>query len=226
MRSHDYTTIEGKQVVQSGVLPRLAKLRSEYHDYIDSPENFLLHLKNANTRADVFTFLQALPVQTPTYDYVLDWDEIAVLAIDTYENWWKCQINDKTRNMVRKAAKKGVLVRQVEFSNDLAKGIHEIYNESPLLQGKPSKHYGKDFETLKKAHATFLAQSTFLGAFHGDALIGFIKLIWHSNGQSASIMQIQSLVAHRDKAPANALLAKAIETCAERGIHYLQYGIW
>jgi hypothetical protein len=33
-------------------------------------------------------------------------------------------------------------------------------------------------------------------------------------------------VAQRDKAPTNALIAKAIELCAERGIENLQYGIW
>ena len=29
---------------------------------------------------------------------------------------------------------------------------------------------------------------------------------------------------HRDKAPTNALIAKAVEVCAEKGISYLTYG--
>jgi len=128
--------------------------------------------------------------------------------------------------MVRKAGKKAVTIQLAEFNDELASGIHAIYNECPLIQGKPSRHYGKDFETLKKAHATFLDQSVFIGAYYQGALIGFIKLILHPNGASASIMQINSLIAHRDKAPTNALLGKAIETCAERGVKYLQYGVW
>ena len=62
--------------------------------------------------------------------------------------------NDKTRNMVRKAGKKDVSIRVVGFDDKLVEGIAEIYNESPLRQGNRFRHYGKDFETLKAAHAT------------------------------------------------------------------------
>jgi len=39
-------------------------------------------------------------------------------------------------------------------------------------------------------------------------------------------MQITSTIADRDKAPTNALVAKAVEMCAQRRIGYLHYGIW
>jgi hypothetical protein len=218
--------VDGMEIAVFGLFPRLARLRSEHHQYVDDPPTFLASLRDSNVVADIFTFLQPVFDTAPRQDYLLRWDTVAVLTIDTYENWWKRQVNDKTRNMVRKASKKGVIIQQVPFSDELAKGIHIIYNESPLIQGKPSKHYGKDLETLKRAHATFLDQSVFIGAFHEGALIGFIKMILHPNRTSASIMQVISLVAHRDKAPTNALLGKAIETCAERGIRFLQYGVW
>lgn len=216
--------IEGKAVSVGGVFPRVAKLQSEHHEYVENPEMFLSGLKDSG--ADVFSFLQQVASPDRKHSYPFLPEQIAVLNIDTYEHWWKRQVNDKTRNMVRKAGKKGVAIQPVEFSDQLAKGIHAIYNESPLIQGKPSKHYGKDFETLKKAHATFLDRSLFISATYEGAVIGFIKMILHPNGQSASLMQIISLVAHRDKSPTNGLLAKAVEICAERGVKHLQYGIW
>jgi hypothetical protein len=39
-------------------------------------------------------------------------------------------------------------------------------------------------------------------------------------------MQIISMVSHRDKAPTNALIAKAVEICANKGIPQLLYGTW
>ena len=225
-RHSDCIDVDNKDVAVSGIFPRVARLRAEYHDYIDHFETFLVHLKNSRVRADIFTFLQPITEPVPRHAFELQWDKVAVLNIDTYEKWWKQQVNDKTRNMVRKAGKKGVTIRLAEFDDELAKGIHAIYNECPLVQGRLSKHYGKDFETLKNAHATFLEQSIFIGTFFEGKLIGFIKMILHPNGKSASIMQIMSFVSHRDKAPTNALLGKAVETCAERGIQRLQYGVW
>jgi hypothetical protein len=218
--------VEGKNVDVYGVFPRIAKLRSEHHEYVEAPESALREIASLKPKADIFTFLQPIAQEGSSSTYLSRPEDIAVLTIDTYENWWTKQVNDKTRNMVRKAGKKGATIQIVPFSDDLAKGIHAIYNESPLIQGKPSKHYGKDLATLTKAHATFLDQSLFIGAFYNGALIGFLKMILHRNQRSASIMQIISLVAHRDKAPTNALLAKAVEVCAERRIRYLQYGIW
>ncbi len=34
------------------------------------------------------------------------------------------------------------------------------------------------------------------------------------------------MISERDKAPTNALIAKAVEICAEAGVGLLQYGIW
>jgi hypothetical protein len=43
-------------------------------------------------------------------------------------------------------------------------------------------------------------------------------------GVTARIMQIVSLNAHYDKRPTNALLARAVESCAQRGVSHLIYG--
>ena len=213
-----------KELSISGILPRIAKLSGEYHEYLDDPEEYLSQLNDREVRADIFTFVQPLSDPVPKYTYPSESDSVAALPIDTYDKWWKQQINDKTRNMVRKAGKKNVSIQVVGFDDKLVEGIAEIYNESPLRQGKRFRHYGKDFQTLKAAHATYLERSIFIGAFYAEKLIGFIKMILLE--ESASIMQIISMFAHRDKAPVNALLAKAVEICAARNLHFLQYGIW
>jgi hypothetical protein len=122
---------------------------------------------------------------------------------------------------VRRADKKGVQVRTVPFDDVLVRAISAIYNESRLRQGRPFLHFGKDLETLRREHATFLERSVFLGAFLGDDLIGFAKLV--ASDRQMGIMQIVSMIGHWDKAPTNALMAEAVRCCAARGMPYLVY---
>jgi hypothetical protein len=62
------------------------------------------------------------------------------------------------------------------------------------------------------------------GAYLRQELVGFIMLAYA--GRYAVLGQIISKIAHRDKAPTNALLAKAVERCAEKRIPYLAYAYW
>ena len=204
-------------------ISRLCSLRDEYYDFVEDPAMFLRELNNdPRLKADLFTFTQPFPEPEPKFSFHLEWDSAAVVFLSTYDHWWKKQIKDKTRNMVRKAQKTGVELRLVEFSDELVRGIQTIYNESPIRQGKRFWHYGKDLETLRREHGTFLDQSQFVGAYWKGELIGFIKIV-HGCGVS-NLMNIVSMISHRDKAPTNALIAKAVELCAERGIPRLQYG--
>jgi hypothetical protein len=75
-----------------------------------------------------------------------------------------------------------------------------------------------------KDEATYLDLSTFIGAFQGEELIGFIKMVADETGVQAGLMNILSKVQHKDKAPTNALLAQAVKACADRRISYLVYG--
>jgi len=111
----------------------------------------------------------------------------------------------------------------VPFDDALVKGIWEIYNESPLRQGRRFPHYGEDLDTVYAESATFLDSSFFVGAFLGDKLIGFVKLTTDETGTRANLMNILSLVEHRDKAPTNALIAHSVRACATRGISQLVY---
>ena len=61
-------------------------------------------------------------------------DNIAALRVSTFDEWMTKQIDFKVRNKVRKATKNGVVVREVPFDDAYVRGIHAIYNESPIRQ--------------------------------------------------------------------------------------------
>ena len=211
----------GMDINVAGKFIRIARLSAEGYEFVDDPLSFISGMKNGNTRADLFTFIQKLPDTEPMYGYPMEWDNVAALPVTSFENWWTKQLNDKTRNMVRRAEKKGVVVKVVDFDDEFARGITKIYNESPMRQGKPFWHYGKEFETVRRENATFLERSYFIGAYFENELIGFIKLVYEKN--FASMMQIISMIQYRDKAPTNKLVAKAVEICADQKIPYLVY---
>jgi hypothetical protein len=216
--------IDGIDLDLGGRFFKLAKLHNEHYDYLGDPAGFIVKLKNSGAKVDLFTFVSEIHDRSPRYTFHQENDHLAVTPLTTYENWWKHQISDKTRNMARKAAKKGVEIKTVQFDDDFVRGIQGINDESPVRQGKPYWHYQEDFETVKRLNITFMEQSEFIGAFLGTELIGYIKLV-KGNGK-ASIMQILSKIAHRDKAPNNALMAKAVEICTEKKIPALHYAYW
>ena len=219
MKTNDNLTLSIK-----GGFFRTAKVKDEPYVCLLNPDPFIADLKNKGIRADLFTFMQEITDGKPKHAFHCEKDRLAVLPITTYENWFEEQIGFRPRNKIRKALKAGVTVRRLEFNDECIRGIMGIYNESPLIQKKPNWHYGKDFETMKKMLGTFLDKSDFFGAFFNEEMIGFIKLV--SGKGFADLMHIISKNAHRDKAPTNALVAKAVEMCAERKLSYLQYGIW
>jgi len=85
-------------------------------------------------------------------------------------------------------------------------------------------HYGKDFETVKREFSRFLFREEIFGAYLAEELVGFIMLA--DAGRYAFLGQILSKIARRDLATNNALLAKAVQRCAEKGIPYLAYALW
>lgn len=216
--------VDGCRLTVHGRFPRIARLSAEYYEYCADPQRFVARAREAHVRADVLTMLQMSKHQEPLWPLPFEREEISVLSVTTYDDWFKKQLNDKTRNMVRKADKKGVVLKVCPFSDELVAGIKEIYDEAPIRQGKPFAHYGKDLDTLRRDHVTYEERSDFICAYFGDELIGFLKLV-HGDGVS-NIMQIVSKVAHRDKAPTNGLIAKAVAICAERGVPRLHYGLW
>lgn len=148
---------------------------------------------------------------------------MAVIRVTTFEDWWNKQISSKSRNQMRLAAKRGVTMREVPFGDDLVRGIKKIYDETPVRQGRRFPHYNEDFDSVYRAEATFLDRAIFLGAYFGDELIGFIKLVADEKWNQAGMMNILSMISQRDKATNNALVAEAVRACASHGISNLVY---
>jgi hypothetical protein len=213
-----------KNIVINKRLIRTARIDQELCDDVGDPERIAEALRRNSTKVDIFTFCQGLPETKPKYEYYMEWDDIAVLPIKSYDYWWSKQIKSKTRAMVRKAAKQGVVVTEVEFNDDFVRGIVSIFNESAIRQGKPFWHYEKDFETVKREFSRYLFREDLIGAYYSNELIGFIMLA--HTGRYAVLGQIISKIMHRDKAPNNALIAKAVETCDRKSIPYLVYARW
>jgi hypothetical protein len=212
----------GKDIRLEGRLVRLARLADEGFEFLDEdPKPALAGLRGAGV--DIFTFMERLPHTAPRFNYAVEWDNVAALPISTFEHWWTKQIDGKTRNMVRRAEKKGIVVREVPFDDTLARGIWDIYNECPVRQGRPFQHYGKDFETIREMSATFLETSVFIGAFLDEKLIGFVKLTVDDTRSQATVMHIISMIQHRDKSPTNALIAASVRACEQRSVPNLVY---
>jgi hypothetical protein len=213
----------GTDVRVAGRFLRIARLEAEQYLFLDDPEPVLKALHNPGIRVDLFTFLQGLPETSPKFDYPMEWDNLAVLPVSTYDHWWSKQIGCKVRNRVRQAEREGVTVREVAFDDALVRGIWEVYNECPVRQGRPFTHYGEDLETVRREEATFLESSIFLGAFFEGRLIGFVKVVVDQGRTQAALMNIVSMIQHRDKAPTNALIAHTVRSCAQRDVPRLIY---
>jgi hypothetical protein len=217
-------TINGHRLIIEGNALRIANLEQEWYEDIQDPETFVNELAKTEAKPDILSFWQRLPDTQPKYSYSTETEPIAALPIKSYSYWWDKQIDCKTRNMVRKSQKKGVAVRMVTFDDEIVRGMTSIFNETPIRQGRRFLHYGKDFETVKREFSRFLFREEIFGAYVGEELVGFIMLA--DAGRYAYLGQIISKIAHRDLAPNNALLAKAVERCAEKGIPYLAYALW
>jgi hypothetical protein len=213
----------GREITVHGRLIRVGRLDAEKYQFLDDPQPVLDGLRKSRTRVDLFTFMQRLPESEPKFRYPMEWDNFAALPVSTFDHWWNQQLGFKARNKAKQAEKKGVTLREVPFDDVLVKGIWEIYNECPVRQGRPFTHFGKDIETVRREEATYLDSSIFIGAFLGDSMIGFIKMVSDETRTQAGLMNIVSMIKHRDKAPTNALVAQAVRSCAERQISYLVY---
>jgi Acetyltransferase (GNAT) domain len=217
--------VHGKKLVVRGKWLKTAVVRGEemMDRQLENPEIFVetLRDKNRPLKADIFTFTQKLPETQPKYSYPAELESIAAVHILSFKEWWE-SLPQETRKNVRRAQKRGVQVRLSEFDDNLIEGIREVNDASPLRQGTINAYYGKGFDETKERYGEFLGRCDFICAYFGEELIGFLHLIYR--GDVASILNLTTKPSHFDKRPANALMARATETCEAKGISYLTYG--
>lgn len=218
-----HLTICGRDVKVSGLLVRIARLDGEKYVFPADPQAMAEALRQTGTRIDLFTFLRPLTETSVQYPYHVETENLAVLPVSTFEDWWNHQLRSYPRNRARQAEKRGVALREVAVTDALLQGICEIYNECPIRQGRRFPHYGMTLEQAREYTGTFPDRSIWIGAFLGDQLIGFAKLVTDENRTQACIVHILSMIRHRDKAPTNALIAQAVKSCAAQGISHLVY---
>jgi hypothetical protein len=216
--------IDGRTVLSTGNWLKIAILQDEElieYETVANPDSFVSQLKDSGLDADIFTFGQKMPDATPRYPYHLEWDNFAIIPITTYAEWFEKRTESSVRRAVRKAAKQGIVVKVAEFDDEFVRGIVGINNETPIRQGREFWHFQKSFEAVKDENSTYPGRNEFLGAHYQDELIGFMRIIYA--GKVASVVQLLSMMKHYDKRPANAMIAKAVEVCEQKGISYLMY---
>jgi hypothetical protein len=216
--------LEGRRMLVEGTLPAIARLEQEWCDDVEDPAAVMLALRVVRPKPDIFTFCQRLPDFERKYPYLMKLDAIAAVPIKSYSYWFEKQISPASRNKVRKAIKKGIIVKQVGFDNEFVRGMTSIFNETPMRQGRRFLHYGKDFATIKQQFSRYLFREEIFGAYLDGELVGFIMLA--DTGKYIFLGQIISKISSRDFAPNNALLAKAVERSAEKKAPYLVYASW
>lgn len=216
--------IQGHTIAVTGGWMKTARVHDEewQSEGIGDTDAFVRSLRESPLNADVFTFVQKLSDKAVHLPFPQVSDNVAAVKITSYTDWWENKIPQETRKNIRRATKRGVEVRVVEFDDKLIEGIESIYNETPVRQGRRFWHYGKSREQIKHENSSYLEKAQFLGAFFEGELIGFLKMVFTDG--VCTIMQILSKQQHTDKRPTNALLAKAIEICAERKMSYFLYG--
>jgi hypothetical protein len=217
--------VENRMVVVTGRWPRTAGVKDEdwqEGEAVSNPDRFISALRSTRLAADIFAFKQKLTDTVPHYGFHRDWESVAAIPVRSYDDWWTNRVSTDLRCDVRKAQKRGVEVRPQPFTDEFVTSIVDIYDETPIRQGRPFWHYKRGFDAARRANSTYLDRSEFLAAYHREEVIGFLKIVYVD--RIARLMQIVAKEAHRDKRPMNALLAAAVKRCEERGCSHLTYG--
>src|SRR3954465_15067010 len=110
--------VHGKDITVEKGLIRIGRLSAEKYEFLDDPRPAIDALRGSPVRIDLLTFMQRLSQPKPLYDYPFEWDNLAAVPVSTFDHWWTKQINGKTRNMIRRAEKNGVTVREAPFDDE------------------------------------------------------------------------------------------------------------
>ena len=210
-------------VSRSGLLQAAIVQDEDYviPSQIPAPPVVLQAVQAAHLNADVVLVGQDFRNPQPLYpDLPRESDNVAAVPLSSYEQWLAA-LSQPTRRNIRLAEKRGVEIKVEGYSEEFARGIKEIYDESPVRQGRKFWHYDKSLQAVYEENGTYQSSSDYLAAYCDSVMIGFIKVVYVGN--VARIMQILGMTAHFDKKPMFALMAKAVERACQKGATHLTY---
>ncbi len=217
--------IEGCTIVVSGNLIKTASVHEENWlegEIIKDPGSFIAKVKESGLKADIFAFSQKISDPKPRHSYHFDWDNVAAIPIITFADWWEKRLSRKARQEVARAERLGVVIKCVEFGDELSNDIVKLFGQIRTKQGRAFSHHGMDVEAVNREVSTFPERSQFIGAYYGNEMIGYLKLVYIDN--VGSILNIITNNIHYDKRPGNALIAKAVRICEDKKLSHLLYG--
>jgi hypothetical protein len=217
--------IDGRIVIATGRWLTTATVRDEAFvqgPIVPDPGRLIEALKQWEEQPDILNFAQKIGEPEAAFGFHREWDDFAVIRVTTYEDWLKNRVKRDVKENLRRARREGVAVRAVAYTDDFVRGIKELYDETPVRQGKRFWHYGKSFDSIKEIHGTYQDRAEYIGAYLGEELIGFVKMVYVDN--FAKTMHVISKERHFHKRPTNALIAKAVEICSDRGLSHFIYG--
>jgi hypothetical protein len=219
------TEVMGRTIVLTEGFVRRARIFDEFYTtngIVDDPPPVIEHLKQWPAKPDVFEFADRLTQSKARFPYPFEMDNLAVLEVQPFDQWLSTVAKKDVKENLRRSRREGVEVKCCSFDDELAMHVKSLYDETPVRQGRPFWHYGKSADEIKKDIGAYVDRSDFLGAFVGDELVGFLKLVYV--GDIAKTMYVITKESHFRNRPANALLGHAIKRCAERGVRYFNYG--
>ncbi len=219
------TQINDRKVTAPGRWLKVASIFDEFFiegEIAPNPGQIIAQLKQWEVKPDIFTFAEKITDPKPRFPHRIEWEDFAVIPVTTYQNWLRKQIRKDGRVNLNRAAREGVVVRATPYDDQFVQGIKDLCDDTPVRQGKPFWHHGKSFEEIKKIHGTYRERAEYIGAYFENELIGFLKMVYVGN--IAKTMHVIGREKYFYKRPTNALIAKAVEICAAKGVAYLNYG--
>jgi hypothetical protein len=218
--------VDGTTIIVRGAWLKIAGVHDEawLETEVHNPDLCInkLSQKSNGLCADIFSFAQKLPATSPKYSYPREWDSVAAIRLTSFKEWWE-NLPQETRKNVRRSQKRGVRVTVKRFDDTLLEGIRDVNNDSSVRQGGRNIYFGRSLDQLRRDYSAFLDRSDFICAYLADELIGFLKIVYRK--ETASILNLATKPSHSDGRPANALIAKAVELCQEKGISFITYGM-
>ncbi|MFN0126413.1 MAG: hypothetical protein ACKV19_07005 [Verrucomicrobiales bacterium] len=214
-----------RTIVANGKYVKIARIKDEAFvqgEIVANLDETLAAISAYQCKADIFCFSQKIGEDAPKYTHYFEWEDFAVINITSYEDWYKTKIKKDARENIRRAAREGIRVESVPYNEKLVQQIKELYDETPIRQGKRFWHHGKSLEEIDILHGTYKDRAEFIAAYLGSEFVGFLKMVYVDN--FAKTMHVISKERHFQKRPTNALIAKAVEICAEKGLSHLIYG--